>query len=158
MSPSPAAAEPVKRVSKSSPSGIYDIGGAQGVITFLTVCPVTGETIGHNTPAENTNKNAVKKVEKKDEESKSKKVIQPPNVKETDMKAVETPNKEAPQATTAPTDPAPVPASVPAPTPVAASTPAPAPCMYTETAPAVQSSSPVKTRRVPPGGHTQALW
>merc|ERR1712013_221759 len=168
-----------------------------------SVCPVTGETLGHNNTAakeslvktdkktENNNNKEQKEGKPTADEKKEAKIVSvgepaPPNaVSEPQTEPQESvaatkseasppsapPPAQTDTATTAtsppviPTTPASTlaPTSAPIPDLAPASTPAPisAPAVDTTPPPAPAQTSapaPMKTRRVPPGGHTTAFW
>ena len=137
------------------------------------MCPVTGETIGHNLPTPETvtkadpakNKQKAAKVDPEPAKSaisqqekiaKCEKEAAAPTVQEkkdvTEVISTITAPANCPTVTT---DPECSPAS-----PAATAPAMPVQSVETASSPAVVSSQPaaVKTRRVPPGGHTTALW
>ena len=135
------------------------------------MCPVTGETIGHNLPTPETvtkadpakNKQKAAKadpepaksaISQQEKIAKCEKEAAAPTVQEKkDANEVKGANTASANCSTVTTDPECSPASP------AANVPA-IPAVETASSTAVISSQPaaVKTRRVPPGGHTTALW
>eukprot|EP00092_Neocalanus_flemingeri_P063991 GFUD01077544.1.p1 GENE.GFUD01077544.1~~GFUD01077544.1.p1 ORF type:complete len:192 (+),score=73.26 GFUD01077544.1:62-637(+) len=146
--PSPAVSEPVLSHSQSQPSP--------------SVCPVTGETIGHSLPAPqaatktetastgHTGSAKLVKERKQEKLTNCKKEGETQPVKESN--AVSATDSGVSQAsTTTPSTPA-TPVSSPTQSGVkTTSSPAEGSVISSEPA-------PVKTRRIPPGGHTSALW
>jgi len=140
-----------------------------------SVCPVTGETIGHNlAAAQSVDKKEVIKQEEKiaDKKEAAVKVDEKPKP---EPKAVSSPESEpapavktpepavnSPNVTEVPPAPAtPAPAEVKsAQTPSETVIPPSSPSPPQNQKPVVSSPTPapVKTRRVPPGGHTTAFW
>ena len=137
---------------------------------LVSVCPVTGETIGHNLPTPETvtntdpakNKKAAKAdpepaksaISQQEKIAKSEQEAEAPTVQEKkDANEVKGANTASANCSTVTTDPECSPAAT------AANVPA-IPAVETASFTAVISSQPaaVKTRRVPPGGHTTALW
>ena len=142
------------------------------------MCPVTGETIGHNlpTPETVTNTDPAKnnqKAAKADPEPAKSAISQQEKIAKCEKEAAATTVQEkkgvnevkgtkstiiAPaNCLTVTTDPEGTPASPAATVPVPV---IPVQAVETSSSSAVISSQPaaVKTRRVPPGGHTTALW
>jgi len=143
-----------------------------------SVCPVTGETIGHNLAAiETVDKREVVKQEKVAEKKET--AVKADEKMKPEPKAVSSPESEpasavktpepaanSPQVTevtTATTTPAPAEvksAETPSNNAVPPSSPSPTPSPPQNQKPVVSTPTPapVKTRRVPPGGHTTAFW
>merc|ERR1711874_572847 len=166
----PPAPEPRKSVQKSRSS--------------VSVCPVTGENIGHASPTTSQEKRAdnekVEKAEvavtkcKEDTESVKGKDVEAKTTSTDILKKSETaenPNSDVLPPTPSAASPVtstsspPAPALAPAPTPTPALAPVPTPAQTPAPTPAPTPAStpapaptPARTSRVPPGGHTQALW
>eukprot|EP00092_Neocalanus_flemingeri_P045051 GFUD01050173.1.p1 GENE.GFUD01050173.1~~GFUD01050173.1.p1 ORF type:complete len:184 (+),score=71.45 GFUD01050173.1:42-593(+) len=138
--PSPAVSEPVLSARKSQPSP--------------SVCPVTGETIGHSLPAPqagtktetdstgHTGSAKLVKERKQEKLANCKKEGETQPVREKNEVRIESSRPSLPIA----------PPSTPIQSAVKTSS-SPAEVSVISSEPA-----PVKTRRVPPGGHTSALW
>eukprot|EP00092_Neocalanus_flemingeri_P001013 GFUD01001081.1.p1 GENE.GFUD01001081.1~~GFUD01001081.1.p1 ORF type:complete len:205 (+),score=81.77 GFUD01001081.1:107-721(+) len=159
--PSPAVSEPVLSARKSQPSP--------------SVCPVTGETIGHSLPTpqagtKTETANTAPEPAKLGAERKQEKLTNCKKEGETqpvkEKKDINDDRNDVPNEKSAvsATDSGVSQASTTTPsisgTPVSSSTPS---GVKTSSSPAEVSvissgPAPVKTRRVPPGGHTSALW
>jgi len=143
-----------------------------------SVCPVTGETIGHNLPkpeaptkdAKPSKEVEPKKVadDKKQDKlvnctkEEAKPVEEKKEVKEEKRAAPEPRKAVAEGQDTVESSPAPVTPPAQSSSEISSS---PAPAVSTPPSHSVVSSNPnsgaapvVKSRRVPPGGHTHALW
>lgn len=144
-----------------------------------SVCPVTGETIGHNLATiEPVDKREVVKQEEKMADKKETAVKMDEKAKP-EPKAVSSPESVPSPAVNTPepaantpyvtevitATAAPAPAEVksaqqPSSTVMPPSSPSPTPSPPQNQKPVVSTPTPapVKTRRVPPGGHTTAFW
>jgi len=159
VQPDKPATTPERTARKSQPSP--------------SVCPVTGETIGHNLPKPEAPAKVNKEAEPKKvaDDKKQDKLV---NCTKEEVKPAEDKKEMKEEKRVAPeprkavveaqdtVEPSPVPATPPA---QSSSEVSPTPAPQVATPPPVVSSNPtpvaapvVKSRRVPPGGHTHALW